>query len=178
MRIDIASLKRDKKDQIDLNFTVNLDTIDYYGDQIEIPSPITVKGKLYVMEDRIYISCRIEAKLLMNCSRCLQPTEYLLKENVDAELVPEGYQEEDEDALEDLIFYQQGVVDLDEVVKESIFMNIPYQMLCSEDCKGLCAQCGQNLNLGQCHCSEEKTVEEEAAIDPRMAKLKELFKDN
>jgi len=178
VKIDIASLKKEKKDQIDLNFTVNLDTIDYYGDQIKIPSPITAMGTFYVVEDSVYISCRIEAKLVMNCSRCLQPTEYLLGEKIDAELVPEGDREDGADELEDLILYQQGIVDLEKVVKESILMNIPYQMLCADNCKGLCVLCGQDLNIGQCHCVEGESVEEETAIDPRMAKLKELFKDN
>jgi uncharacterized protein len=42
--------------------------------------------------------------------------------------------------------------------------------LCSEDCKGICPQCGQDLNEGECDCEIE-------TVDPRLAKLKEFYND-
>ncbi|GAB6088282.1 YceD family protein [Alkaliphilus crotonatoxidans] len=177
MKIDLAALKRDKKSQVDLNFAVNLDTIDYYGDQIKLPSAIEVTGKLYVIDERMYLNCRFEAELIMNCSRCLKPTTYRLSEKINAELVREDFEEEEAQDLDDLIYYQNETIDLKEVIKESILMNVPFQMLCAEDCKGLCAHCGKDLNVEQCQCAIEDGENEEVS-DPRLAKLKELLKDN
>jgi uncharacterized protein len=58
-------------------------------------------------------------------------------------------------------------LDLKEVVREQILLNLPEQEFCGEDCKGLCQKCGTNLNLIDCKC-------EETEIDPRWAALKNL----
>lgn len=178
MKINLASLKKDKKEQVDLNFLVNFDTIDYYGDQIKLPSPVDVTGKLYVVDERIYISCRLKAELVMNCSRCLKSTTYQMDEKINAELVHEQSEEAEDDTDEDdLIFYQGDTVELEEVIKESILMNVPFQMLCTKDCKGLCVHCGKDLNVEECQCPEEDEGED-LMVDPRLAKLQELLKDN
>ncbi len=176
MKIDLKALKREKKDQVDLNFVVNLDTIDYYGDQIKLLSPIEVTGKLYVIDQRPYLNCRFRAELLMNCSRCLKPSTYWLNETINAELVHEDFEEDEASDSDDLIFYQDEMINLEEVIKESIYMNVPFQMLCAEDCRGLCVHCGKDLNVEQCQCAVAE--EEEEISDPRLAKLKELLKDN
>lgn len=176
MKIDLVSLVKEKKEQVNLNFTVNLGSIDYYGDLIEIPSPIQVKGKLYTVEGKAFIACQIQAQLKMNCSRCLKPAFYELNEKLNGELVREALVQEDELEYDDIIFYQDDLLDLDKIVRETILMNVPFQMLCSEDCKGICIHCGSDLNLHPCQCEKEEK-EEEAPIDPRLAKLKELFKD-
>ncbi|WP_026475962.1 YceD family protein [Alkaliphilus transvaalensis] len=177
MKIDLTALKKEKKDQVDLNFLLNLDTIDYYGDQINVPSPVSVTGKLYVMDKRIYLNCNVKADLLVDCSRCLEPFTYQLDEKINAELVQEDSNEENQDDEDDLIFYQDEVIELDEIIKESIFINVPLKTLCSDNCKGLCVQCGKNLNVHECQCSIEEEQEEEV-LDPRLAKLKELLQED
>jgi uncharacterized protein len=60
------------------------------------------------------------------------------------------------------------VLDLTEVVRQAIFLAIPMSPVCRADCAGLCPQCGQNLNEGQCHCVSE-------VVDPRLEVLKQLL---
>ena len=45
------------------------------------------------------------------------------------------------------VFFEGGEIHLSEIACEQIFLEIPYQPLCQEDCKGLCPQCGRDLNL-------------------------------
>ncbi len=52
-------------------------------------------------------------------------------------------------------FFEGGEIHLSEVACEQIFLEIPYQPLCSENCKGLCPQCGQDRNLSPCGCNQE-----------------------
>jgi|Deesub1362B_J571_1020462.scaffolds.fasta_scaffold01764_4 uncharacterized protein len=61
-----------------------------------------------------------------------------------------------------------GFIDLSEPLREHILLAIPMRPLCRPDCRGLCSQCGQNLNEGTCDCKEEK-------IDHRLIALKELI---
>ena len=58
-------------------------------------------------------------------------------------------------------------LDLDELVEEDVNLALPGKYLCNEECKGLCPQCGVNLNENQCDCK--------APIDPRMAALLQLL---
>ncbi len=176
MKIDLATIKKEKKNQVDLNFLLNLDTIDYYGDEIKVPSPVSVTGKLYVIDERLYITCNIKADLQVGCSRCLKSFTYELDEKVNAELVREESVIENDNLEDDLIFYQNDEIELVEMIKESIFINVPLKTICKDNCKGLCVQCGKDLNVEDCQCVIEE--EEEEILDPRLAKLKELLQDD
>jgi uncharacterized protein len=58
-------------------------------------------------------------------------------------------------------------IDLDPLVREQVLLALPMHALCSEDCQGLCGNCGQNLNEARCECQTE-------SVDPRLADLKHL----
>jgi uncharacterized protein len=61
-----------------------------------------------------------------------------------------------------------GFIDLSEPLREHILLAMPMRPLCRPDCRGLCSQCGQNLNEGTCDCEKE-------AIDYRLIALKDLI---
>ena len=69
---------------------------------------------------------------------------------------------------EDIIFIKNDRLDLDEIVENNIISMLPIKRLCNKDCKGLCHQCGINLNHSTCKCDNDD-------VDPRLAKLKDLF---
>ncbi len=43
-------------------------------------------------------------------------------------------------------------IEVDEVLQEQVYLNLPLQLLCRQDCRGLCSGCGANLNNEQCTC--------------------------
>ena len=57
---------------------------------------------------------------------------------------------------------------LQELVEEDLILDQPSKILCREDCRGLCPQCGKDLNQGLCGCRQE-------TVDPRLAILKQLL---
>jgi uncharacterized protein len=63
-------------------------------------------------------------------------------------------------------FYQDGVIDVDDLAREQIELALPMARLCTEECRGLCPECGANLNHSHCACNIE--------VDTRWAALKEL----
>jgi uncharacterized protein len=67
-----------------------------------------------------------------------------------------------EDADEEV--FDGKKIDLDPIVREQVLLALPMSAVCREDCKGLCAQCGQNLNEKKCGCEPKVT-------DPRLAPL-------
>jgi uncharacterized protein len=64
----------------------------------------------------------------------------------------------------DEVIFDGKKIDLDPIVREQVLLALPMSAVCREDCEGLCAQCGQNLNEKQCGC-------EQKVIDPRLAPL-------
>jgi uncharacterized protein len=72
--------------------------------------------------------------------------------------------EVEEDDLE-TSYYTDDQIDLSELMREQFYLALPMKPLCREDCKGLCAQCGTNLNTGTCDCAP-------VWEDPRLAALK------
>ena len=74
--------------------------------------------------------------------------------------------EVEEDDLE-TSYYADDQIDLNEMMREQFYLALPMKPLCREDCKGLCPQCGTNLNTGTCDCAP-------VWEDPRLAALKQL----
>jgi uncharacterized protein len=71
------------------------------------------------------------------------------------------------DAEAEIGYYQGDGLLLEDVLREQVLLALPLKVTCREDCKGLCPECGKNLNQEQCSCSRE--VE-----DPRWAALKDV----
>lgn len=125
-----------------------------------------VKGHRY----KICGTCRIVLEI--PCDRCLMivPTEFRLDFTKNVEL---GTSREDEEQAEDLdeTNYIDGyTLDIDKLICEEILIGWPTKILCSEDCKGICNVCGQNLNQGTCNC-------EDTGLDPRMSVIRDVFKN-
>lgn len=96
----------------------------------------------------------VTTNLELSCSRCLRHVEFPLATEFDYILMPEPAfgEEERELSSEDLdfIFYRDDMVDLSQIIVEQVVLKIPIRPLCSENCKGLCSVCGQDLNEGSC----------------------------
>ena len=139
-------------------------------DEFDIPElkdNIELKAAAYQSGDSYAISGSIKAKLQLQCDRCCENFDYDIEQNF--ELI---YTSEETVDKDDHIMYlppQDVEIDLKPYVQDTILLNIPFKKICSEDCKGLCAGCGANLNESKCTCSKDK-------IDPRWESLKELKK--
>ena len=107
----------------------------------------------------------VEADMIVRCDRCTAefpehcalPVEAVLK--ADAE----------DDDYADLFPLDGDGVDVSDVLETCFILNMDTKFLCSEDCRGLCPDCGRNLNDGPCGCAKQ--------IDPRMAVLGQLLDD-
>jgi len=69
----------------------------------------------------------------------------------------------------EIAFYNGITFDVNLMILEQIELAMPMKFVCREDCKGLCFQCGTDLNKGTCACNREK-------IDARMGALLEFRK--
>lgn len=109
--------------------------------------------------------------LIMPCGRCLEdvsvPIDFTIDRKVD--LNSEDMSKADED-IEELSYIDGYHLDVDQLIYTEILINLPFRVLCSDDCKGLCFKCGANLNKGECGCDREQ-------LDPRMSVIQDIFKN-
>lgn len=126
-------------------------------------TPVKVSGSVGNHTGVVELSAKAEFVLDMNCDRCAKPIKLALTADVFHTLVTSL----NDEANDELLLVNELRFDLDPLVTEDIFLELPSKFLCSEDCKGVCPKCGKDLNTGSCSCEKE--------IDPRLAALKQLL---
>ena len=144
-------------------------------DDFRIASPVKLSFDIHKDKSTFRLVGRTETTLAVPCSRCLEPmtvpvnAEFNLRYQPHSTNTGEGELEIEEDDLT-TAFYQNDEIDLEQLMREQFYLALPMKPLCSDDCKGLCAICGTNLNRGTCECKQE-------SLDPRLAALKQLRTD-
>jgi uncharacterized protein len=133
------------------------------GLDINLRQPIKVRGRLQgIGEGRYYWQGTAQTVVQGECRRCLTPVETPVNLEIGALFT------QDPDALEDPDSYPVAPdateVDITPAVREELMLAAPRYVLCRDDCKGLCPQCGQDWNAGPCDCAP--------ASDPRWQPLK------
>ena len=136
----------------------------------------TAELDLYADGSHAFASGTFRGFLTVACSRCVGPVRIDLDEKLRVTFMPPGEMPEEEEAGEegvevreedlDTFAYDGERIDLEPMLREQFVLAVPYAPLCAETCKGLCPQCGIDLNTGTCAC--------EKPIDPRLAALKGL----
>ena len=125
--------------------------------RVRFPGTVEVDCQVVLLKEYIQISGSIDAALEIDCSRCLEKFGEEIRKKFRLVYAPDPIFEDGEEVhLEyddlDVGFYQGDGIDLRSVILESIFLDLPMTMVCSQDCKGLCGYCGVNLNLSECTC--------------------------
>ena len=149
-------------------------SIDVTISEQDINGNVSAKLTIFKAADIVIVEGKLYGKIEMPCSRCLE----LYPLEIDAEIeakyisieraIKDKDYELNKDEL-DVAYYSEGMIDLSEIVKEHLFLNIPIKPLCDEFCKGFCSVCYTNLNENTCNCKIEH-------VDPRFAVLKKLLK--
>jgi uncharacterized protein len=171
MHLSLRSL-RDTHEHIEKRFAPSLLPVGD-GDGFQIVSAVTLSFDINRQETGRYrLAGRVATEIEVTCSRCLEPYVLPVEADFDLRYVPqtenlgEGEQEVGEDDLT-TAFYADDQIDLSQLIMEQVQLTLPMKPLCSSACKGLCPQCGTNLNSGSCGCAPKWE-------DPRLAPLKAL----
>lgn len=111
---------------------------------------------------------------ILGCSRCLNDFERAFSHSLELfyrtgkleDTLPGKEVELNSDDL-NVIAYQGNAIELWPDIKEAMTLALPMKPLCSDDCRGICPSCGQDLNIGKCKCRKE-------SVDPRWDGLLKL----
>lgn len=137
-------------------------------DDIIVIEPINFSGEIIKVAENSELFITINYTYESNCDRCLKPTTSEITTNLSGRLMENKGKINDEDDVDEIIYLENGLLNIDEYIWSQVVSSLPMKILCSNDCKGLCPQCGQDLNVQSCDCMG-------STIDPRLEKLKELF---
>ncbi len=119
--------------------------------------PVRVTGRLSTAgEGRFYFTGRMEGRVEMACRLCLEDVNVEVSEDVHFLLAEIGAEEADDPEV--FLFDPNArSLDLRAAVRENWLLTAPAYVQCREDCKGLCATCGTNLNESTCNCTQTTT---------------------
>ena len=153
---------------------------DFYEEDVHLDNDIKVVGPLdgHVRMRRtnqgLLVDGWVELTLELSCNRCLKTFEQPMHVNFEEQFYPTvdvitglPLDPFDEDEIFPIDAHHE--VDLTEAVRQNVLLALPMVTICQEDCKGLCPQCGQDLNLGSCECKPE--------MDARLSVLKQLLQN-
>ena len=149
-----------------VSFSDSVDLSDLqFGTCYPVTEPVMITGTVRNTADVLMMKGVITTRLHGVCDRCTSPFEQDVEIPVDVVLVEELANEDSED--EWVFPLVADAADLEEIVRTVFVLNLDSKLLCKPDCKGLCCQCGKNLNEGPCTCEKEP--------DPRFAALRQLL---
>ena len=164
MRLGLSQIIDRPGESVSYSAVVDLSDLQY-GTCFPVTEPVKAEGTVRNTAGVLVMKGAITTIIHGICDRCAAAFDRDVEIPVDAVLVTELANEENED---EWVFTLEGdSADLDDIVRTIFVLNMDSKLLCSDDCKGLCCGCGKNLNIEPCSCEKE--------IDPRLAALKQLL---
>ena len=157
------------------SFEIAAAELDLDDRHLTVPRPLQVSLSVVCSIQNFSVDGTIRFEVAAECFRCLAAATQAVDATVKVLIQRKEASEEELEAIED----QDGVdivdpgthtVDLKRYLRDSAMIELPMRIQCSPDCQGLCSQCGQDLNAGQCHCVDSRT-------DPRWSALADLKGD-
>ncbi len=138
-------------------------------DDVTVTEPVAVEGTVVNRGGYIVLTETAGISYRTRCARCLADVEghivFQTEKNVADEKGLLRLENQDND---DYVQVRDGKLDLDAPICDEILLSFPMRILCRDDCRGLCAGCGADLNKEACRCTKKE-------VDPRLAKLAELL---
>lgn len=169
----IISFSEHNDSEITFAQAFDAESINLEDEMAQITGPLELTGTARRSSLIARLKGNLRGNLEIDCSRCLQPFTFELNRAFEIDFVTlENYgasSHETELSSTDLSLsvYDGEQIDLNEVVREQVLLNLPMQGLCKNDCAGLCEFCCGNKNTNLCNCATKE-------IDPRWSALKQL----
>jgi uncharacterized protein len=172
MLLDLTQIRRP---ETTLERRYEPSAFDGRSNQFRVVAPVELRLRIDKNHERFRLVGSLSSALELTCSRCLEPFPLPISASFDLRYLPqsENTGEEREVEEDDLsqAFYRDDVIDLGHLIEEQFYLTLPMKPLCEAGCKGLCPNCGTNLNVASCDCQVRWE-------DPRLAGLKALINRN
>jgi len=169
MLISLSEIMTTKDKVVQINAPIELERYDYQGNSYEFehkePVDLTITN---LGNRRVMIEGSTNISLTLFCSRCLKELKYPMDIEFHKEIDFNLSEEERVEGLDETNYIIGYNLDVDILIYEEILIGFPMKLVCGEECKGLCKNCGTNLNEKTCDCDNFN-------YDPRMSVIRDIF---
>jgi uncharacterized protein len=171
----IISLVRLPEDGRRFEHQYDVDGLDLSGEDFALSVPPLVKGRVDRTGVDVRVRGNLNAQINAPCDRCLENVDIPVDREFDLYYTRSDEETGDDTEKElqlkdlDFAFLEGEEIDLDELVHEQLALALPVRVLCAEDCRGLCPQCGIDRNRESCSC--------QPPMDPRWQTLADLSEE-
>ena len=172
MRLRVRDIEETTKEIVYDESTSELNPLLEHGPvhDFAFVGPANVRLRYYRSGQEIFLEGDMRATVIGQCARCLESFEFAHAPRFSFIMVPRHGRWAEEDLAGgggDLTWYEGEEIDVSPMLRERMLLALPTLPLCRDACRGLCAQCGRDLNAGPCDCAA-------AVGDPRFAVLRSL----
>jgi uncharacterized protein len=147
MLLDVTQALKAPGSTFDFSLSQEWNSINAGGEQIRFDEPVRAEGHYVYTGETILINGTLDAHYVASCSRCLTD----VPSELSADFSEEFAKVESEE-YPDRYLYQGDKINLDTMIEDLIVLNTPMRHLCNESCRGLCPECGADLNKERCRC--------------------------
>lgn len=123
-----------------------------------------------IAERKVRVICKTKMCIIIPCSRCLEDVKVSFSIDFDKEFDFREVDGSRNEELDEATYIQEYDLNVTDLVSEEVLIQFPLQVLCKEECRGICNDCGINKNYESCHCDEK-------GRDPRMLAIQDIFKN-
>ncbi|MDO5334855.1 MAG: DUF177 domain-containing protein [Coriobacteriia bacterium] len=141
---------------------LELPTYEQGGIEFRFPESLTWHLTITNTSEAFLVMGQVSGLGSCDCVRCLEEAPVAVEGDIEGYFVLPGHEpdEQDEDAEDYELFPADRTIDLEPLLLTAVSLSLPFNPVCSDDCKGLCSKCGENLNEGPCSCDPEDDVDE------------------
>lgn len=133
----------------DLYLDIPLEELGIYSGVGTFMSPISLRGEIVNRAGVVTLSYSLKVMIRHLCDRCLNEFDREYDLTFEHILIRGESLDEDE-----YVSCPDDTLDVNELAISDLLLVMPTKILCRDDCKGLCPDCGKDLNLGECGCGE------------------------
>lgn len=148
--LDLQSILYVPEGKVSTEFSMDLSSLEFFGSK-PIVEPVTVTASVTNHAGALQLHGQVSTVLSACCDRC--NTLFTQEKTVVLDnLVADSLEDEEN---EDILLLDQGQLPLGDIATTAFILAMDTKTLCSEACRGLCPQCGSNLNEQACTCTPD-----------------------
>jgi uncharacterized protein len=163
MKVDLRTLLKVNGNTLDVHLKGSGQDFEALDFELKEVLDFDLQGKFLNVSGVLKLKGKMSFSYEKNCDRCLKIVDGKVENELD-----ECFYSGDSQLPDAEYFYMDKSLDFSKFIMDQIIMSFPTRHICSESCKGICPQCGIDLNEENCRCEVED-------VDPRLSKFKDLL---
>ncbi len=170
MKLNVTAILRNPGEALEFDQTESLEMLEGGIGTVVFDGPVHMKGSVQTTNGILELDAMAEVRYNTQCDRCCETVSGALSVHVREDLMVRREGASTPPVVESVAEEPYSVTGhelvLDVIAAEALLLEAPVYNLCQEACRGLCPECGTNLNRNACDCGSRKPV------DPRLEALK------